>query len=123
MLGEGGEREQLERRAAERGVAAREHFAGRLPHAELPRWLAADSRRRPASADFYRKAKRAASQYSRALLASGSFPGTRRDSYRATIKSVRKSPLPAPDRSAGSFLSASRYLKNLDPYQIVSNAH
>ena len=40
VLGEGGERAELERRAAGRGVAARVHFAGRIPHAELPRWLA-----------------------------------------------------------------------------------
>ena len=40
VLGEGPEQAELERRAAERGVAARVHFAGRIPHAELPSWLA-----------------------------------------------------------------------------------
>lgn len=38
-LGEGGEQAELQRRAKERGVADRVHFAGRIPHAELPRWL------------------------------------------------------------------------------------
>lgn len=40
VLGEGGERAELERRAAQRGVASRVHFAGRIAHADLPRWLA-----------------------------------------------------------------------------------
>lgn len=39
-LGEGGEREALQRLAVERGVAERVHFAGRIAHVELPRWLA-----------------------------------------------------------------------------------
>lgn len=39
-LGEGSERDVLQARAVERGVADRVHFAGRIPHGELPRWLA-----------------------------------------------------------------------------------
>ncbi len=39
-LGEGSEQQALQARAVECGVADRIHFAGRIPHAELPRWLA-----------------------------------------------------------------------------------
>lgn len=39
MLGEGSEQEELARHAEQRGVATRVHFAGRIPHAELPHWL------------------------------------------------------------------------------------
>jgi glycosyltransferase involved in cell wall biosynthesis len=38
-IGEGTERDALEQRAADCGIATRVHFAGRIPHAELPRWL------------------------------------------------------------------------------------
>ncbi|MDK9723942.1 MAG: glycosyltransferase family 4 protein [Sterolibacteriaceae bacterium MAG5] len=39
VIGEGPEREALQRQATNLGVSARIHFAGRVPHAELPRWL------------------------------------------------------------------------------------
>lgn len=38
-LGEGTEQAALLERARERGVADRVHFAGRIPHADLPHWL------------------------------------------------------------------------------------
>lgn len=40
VIGEGPERMRLERLARDRGVAERVHFLGRIPHAELPSWLA-----------------------------------------------------------------------------------
>lgn len=40
IVGEGPEKEALQRRAADLGVAGRIRFAGRVPHADLPRWLA-----------------------------------------------------------------------------------
>jgi glycosyltransferase involved in cell wall biosynthesis len=40
VIGEGSEREALQGLAARLGVGARVRFAGRIAHAELPRWLA-----------------------------------------------------------------------------------
>jgi glycosyltransferase involved in cell wall biosynthesis len=39
IIGEGSEREALQQFAERLGVAARVHFAGRVAHADLPRWL------------------------------------------------------------------------------------